>query len=80
MKEQIKTPGKIQLNDEEIAHLSDTEFKTLVIRMLTEIVEDGCKVEEKVKAMESEIKENVQETNSEGKETRTQTNGLDQKV
>ena len=29
--------------------------------------------------MKSEIKENVQGTNSEGKETGTQTNGLDQK-
>ena len=29
--------------------------------------------------MKSEIKENVQGTNSEGKETRTQTNDLDQK-
>ena len=47
--------------------------------MLTEIVEDGCKVEEKVKAMESEIKENVQETNSEGKETGTQINDLEQR-
>ena len=78
MKEQIKIPEK-ELNNEEIANLSDAEFKTLVIRMLTEMVEYGCKIEEKVKAMESEIKENVQETNSEGKETRTQTNGLDQK-
>ena len=34
---------------------------------------------EKVKGIESEIKENVQGTNTEGKETRTQTNGLDQK-
>ena len=31
-----------------------------------------------MKAMKSEIKENVQGTNSEGKETRTQINGLDQ--
>ena len=54
MKEQIKTPGKIQLNDEEIAHLSDTEFKTLVIRMLTEMVEYGHKIEEKMKAMLTE--------------------------
>ena len=38
MKEQIKTPEKIQLSDEEIANLSDAEFKTLVIRMLTEMV------------------------------------------
>ena len=31
MKEQIKAP-KIELNDEEIANLSDAEFKTLVIK------------------------------------------------
>ena len=43
MKEQIKTPEKIQLSDEEIASLSETEFKILVIRMLTEMVEYGCK-------------------------------------
>ena len=39
MKEQNKAPEKnIQLGDEEIANLSDAEFKTLVIRMLTEMV------------------------------------------
>ena len=53
------------------ANLSDAEFKTLAIRMLTELVEYGCKLEEKVKAKKSEIKENVQGTNSEGKETGT---------
>ena len=79
MEEQIKAPEKIQLSDEEIANLSDAEFKTLVIKMLTELVEYGCKIEEKVKAMKSEIKENVQGTNGDGKETGTQTNGLDQK-
>ena len=79
MKEQIKAPEKIQLSDEEIANLSDTQFKTLVIRMLIEMVEYGCKIEEKVKAMKSEIKENVQGTNSEGKEIGTQINDLDQK-
>ena len=47
--------------------------------MLTELVEYGCKLEEKMKAIEREIKENVQGTKSEGKETRTQINGLDQK-
>ena len=73
MKEQIKAPEKIQLSDEEVANLSDAEFKTLVIRMLTEMVEYGHKIEEKVKAVQSEIKENVQGTNSDGKETRTQT-------
>ena len=47
--------------------------------MLTEIVEYGCKIEEKVNAMQSEIKENVQGTNREGKETGTQINNLEQK-
>ena len=46
MKEQIKAPEKIQLSDEEIANLSDAQFKTLVIRMLTEMVEYGHKIEE----------------------------------
>ena len=32
--------------------------------MLTEMVEYGCKMEEKVKTKKSEIKENVQGTNS----------------
>ena len=78
MKEQIKTPEK-ELSTKEIDNLSDEEFKTLVIRMLTEMVEYGHKIEEKVKAMKSEIKENVQGTNSEGKETGTQINGLEKK-
>ena len=69
MKQQIKAPEKIQLSDEEITNLSDAQFKTLIIRMLTEMVECGHKIEEKVKAMESEIKENVQGNNSDGKET-----------
>ena len=47
--------------------------------MLTEMVEYGWKIEEKVKTMKSEIKENVQGTNSEEKETGIQINGLDQK-
>ena len=76
MKEQIKAPEKIQLRDEERANLSDAQFKTMVIRMLTALVEFGCKLDEKVKAMLSEIKENVQGTNSEGKQTETQINDL----
>ena len=79
MKEQIKAPEKIQLSDEEMANLSDTEFKTLVIRMLTERVAYGRKIEEKVKALKSELKENAQGTNSDGKETRTQVISMDQK-
>ena len=47
MKEEIKAPEK-QLSNEEIASLSDTEFKTLVIRMFKERVEYGHKIEEEV--------------------------------
>ena len=42
MKEQIKAP-KIELWEEEIANLSEAQFKTLVIRMLIEMVEYGHK-------------------------------------
>ena len=79
MKEQIKAPEKIQLSNEEIANLSDAQFKTLVIRMLTELVEFGHKLDEKMKAMLRETKENVQGTNSDAKETGTQINSVDQK-
>ena len=47
MKEQIKAPEKIQLNNEEIANLSDAQFKTLIIKMLTELIEFGHKLDEK---------------------------------
>ena len=76
MKQHIKVPEKIQLSDEKIANLSDAQFKTLVIRMLTELLEYGHKLEEKMKAMKNEMKENVQ---GDRKETGTQINGLDQK-
>ena len=71
MKEKIKAPEKrsfIQLSDEEIANLSDAQFKTLVIRMLTELVECGHKLDEKMKAMLSSITGKVQGTNSDRKE------------
>ena len=79
MKEQIKAPEKIQLREEEIANLSDAQFKTLVIKMLTELVESVRKPDEKMKAMLRETKENVQGTNSDGKETGTPINTVDQK-
>ena len=78
VKEQIKTPGT-KLSDKEIANLGAAQLKTLVIWMLTQMVEYGHKIEEKVKAMQSEIKENIQGTNSEGKEPGTQINNLEQK-
>ena len=79
MKQQIKAPEKIQLRDEQIANLSDAQFKTLVIRKLTELGEYGHKLDAKMKAMPRETKENVQGTNSDRKETGTQINGVDQK-
>ena len=79
MKEQMKAPEKIQLSDKERANLSDAEFKTLEIRMLTKMVEYGCKIEEEVKALQSGIKKNMQGTNSEGKEIKAQINSLNQK-
>ena len=51
MKEQIKAPEKIQLSNEDTSNLPDAQFKTLIISMLTEMVEYGHKTEEKVKAM-----------------------------
>ena len=47
MKEQIKAPEIIHLSNEEIANLSDAQFKTLVIRKLKELVEFGRKLDEK---------------------------------
>ena len=64
---------------QEIDNLSDAEFITLVIRMLTELVEFGHKLDEKMKDMLSEIKENVQGTNSDRKENGTRINNVDQK-
>ena len=56
MKEQMKARDKIQLSKEEIANLSDAQFKTLVISKLTELVEFGHKLDEKMKAMLRETK------------------------
>ena len=82
LKEQIKAPEKIQLSDEEIADLSDAELKTLVIRMLQELngyFKSIKKTQAAMKITLCEIKKHLQGTNSDGKETRTQINGLEQK-
>ena len=65
MKEQIKTLEN-ELSNKEIDDLSDAEFKTLVIRMLTELVELGHKMKKEMKATQSEIKENIQGTTLKG--------------
>ena len=72
MTEHFNAPEKIQLSEKEIANLSDAQFKTLVIRKLTELVQFGRKLDEKMKAMLRETKENVQGNNSDAKETGTQ--------
>ena len=46
IKEQHKTPGK-ELNKMEVTNLSDAEFKTLVIRMLKELIEYGNNIKGK---------------------------------
>ena len=58
IKEQIKIPEKL-LSNEETATLSDAEFKTLVIRMLREMIQYGHKIKEKMKSIQSEIKKNT---------------------
>ena len=78
VKEHIKTPEK-ELSDKEIANLFDAEFKTLVIRMLTELIEFGHKMKEEMKEAQCEIKENIQETSSKEEETGPQISDLEQK-
>ena len=82
MKEQIKAPEKIQLGNKEIANLWDAQFKTLVIRMLQELTEYFNSIKKTQAAMKvalCEIKKNLQGTNSDRKETRTQINSLEEK-
>ena len=62
MKEQIRTPEK-KLNEMEISNLADTEFKTLVIRMLKELSEDLSSIKRTQSEMKDaliEIKNNLQ--------------------
>ena len=63
MKEQNKTPEK-ELNKTEITNLSDAEFKTLVIRMLKDLTEYSSNIKGEMKVTLSEIKKNLQGTNS----------------
>ena len=78
MKEHNKTPEK-ELNEMEITNLSDAEFKTLVIRMLKELTEYGKNIREEMKVSLSEIKNNLQETNSREDEAKNQINDLEHK-
>ena len=73
MKEQNKTPEK-ELNETEITNLPDAVFKTMLVGMLKELTEYGNNIKEEMKAILSEIKKNLQGTNSEGKEAGIQIN------
>ena len=70
MKRQFKAPEKIQLSDEGIVNLSDTEFRTRVIRMLQELTLQEHKKDPG--SNEGEMKEHLQRANSGRKETRTE--------
>ena len=77
MKEQSKASER-ELS-EEIVNLSDEEFKALVIKMLTDLIELGWKMKKQMKDARNEIKQNIQGTNSDRKEIRSQSNNLEQK-
>ena len=60
MKEQNKTPEK-EPNKMEKSNLQDTEFKTLVIRMLSELSENFNKDIGNLKKNQSEMKNTITE-------------------
>ena len=66
----------------EISNLSDTQFKTLVIRMLQELIgyfNTIIKTRSEVKVALTEIKKNLQETISGEDEAENQINDLEHK-
>ena len=75
MKEQKITPPK-EINETEITNLSDAEFKTLVIRMLRELIEYSNNIKEEMKVTLNETKKNLQEINSRVGEAENQINDL----
>ena len=71
-----QTPEK-ELNKIKITNLSDAEFKTLMIRILKEFIEYGNNIKEEMKVTLSEMKKNLQGTNSGGDEAKIQINDLE---
>ena len=81
MKEQKQTLEK-ELNKMEISNLPDAEFKTLVIRMLKELIghfNSIRKTQAEMKVTLSEIKKNLQGINSGVDESENQINDLEHK-
>ena len=79
MTEHFKAPEKNTTKRGRDSQPIGCTVKTLVIKMLTELVESVRKPDEKMKPMLRETKEYVQGTNSDAKETGTQINSVDQK-
>ena len=78
MKEQIKAPEKNttkRWKDSQPIRCTVQNTGNQDTQLKSELVGYGHKIDEKLKAMVSEIKENVQGTNSDGKETGTRVNG-----
>ena len=81
VKGQIKTPEK-EVNEMEISNISDTEFKTLIIRILKELSEDlnsTNKIQWKTKVTLIEIKNKLQGNNIRVHEAKNQTNDMEQR-
>ena len=81
MNEHNKTPEK-ELNKMSISKLSDAEFKTLVIRILKELIGSFNSIKNtqaEMKVALSEVKKNLQGTNSGEDEAENQINDLEQK-
>ena len=81
MKEKSKTPEK-ELNKMKRSNLSNAKLKTLVMRMLKELIaylNSIKKTQAEMKVALSEVKKNLQGTNSGGDEAENQINNLDSK-
>ena len=62
-----------------MANLSDAAIKALVIKVLQELPEYGNRIREEMKVTLTEMKKNLQEINSGGKEAGIQINDLGHK-
>ena len=78
VKEYIKTPEK-EINEMEISNLSDTEFKTLLIRMLKDLSEDLTSIKKIQSEMKFTLRNNLQGNNSRVDEVERQINDLEHK-
>ena len=81
LKEQDKTPEK-ELNKMEISNVSETQFKTMAIKMLKELIgyfNSIKKTQAEIKVTLSEVKKNLQGTNSGVDEAKNQINDLEHK-